>query len=97
MVFEPNKEWYETCCDATNRPDCVSDFLSLSPKKRFLFIFLSFILIGGGTFGCFFFAGAFNTTHVVGELNSKHGAFEFLEARAILSLVYYFKVLDKKY
>ena len=39
-------------CWSKYKPDCVDDFLSLSSCQRFLVVFLSVLLIGGGTAGC---------------------------------------------
>ena len=47
--------WFER-----NKPEFVTDYQELSPKCKVLFIILSILLIGGGTCGCLYSAGAFN-------------------------------------
>ena len=68
MVYEPKGN--QSCCDGKNGPDCVNDFIGMSKKSRFFVVALSIILIGGGTVGCLYFAGAFHYSVAYGELNS---------------------------
>ena len=60
-------------CWSKHKPDCVDDFLSLSPNQRCLVVVLSILLIGGGTAGCVIAAngGISATTTTTGKLPQK--------------------------
>jgi hypothetical protein len=56
MIYEPiEKSWWEE-----NKPEFVDDFMSLPRNSRILVIFMSVVLIGGGTAGCIIAAGGFS-------------------------------------
>ena len=48
MIYEPiEKSWWKE-----NKPEFVDDFMSLPRNSRILVIFMSVVIIGGGTAGC---------------------------------------------
>ena len=52
--------WFER-----NKPEFVTDYQELTPTCKVLFIILSVLLIGGGTCGCLYAAGAINFSGLI--------------------------------
>ena len=48
LTYEP----IEKSCWERHKPEFVDDFMTLSSKSKICFIFLSLLVIGGGTAGC---------------------------------------------
>ena len=59
-IKQNGPSWFEQ-----NKPEFVTDYQELSPKCKVLFIILSVVLVGGGTCGCLYAAGAINFSGLI--------------------------------